>query len=152
MLNPLVLQIGSYSLLDWLTGLFGVVCAVAFFGTFAIPIKCAPLNTSGLHPAYLQLYKSLGVCMTSVPLTMILGGTDVIYDAVFDTHTLIAGLLGSIMWVVSGLLMIICIRTAGIGISFAILTVVAQVVSFCWGYFVFGDPVRSLLVTNFALN
>jgi len=118
---------------DLVPGLLAAAATNIFFGSFGVPIKNPQVVNAKVDPVAFQFYKSCA-CFATCWLALF----------VVDFKFTIWGIVGAAIWVVNGTLAIFAIQKAGLGIAQATWSGISIFVSFVWGVFVFGEPVRSM--------
>uniref|UniRef100_A0A7S0WS46 EamA domain-containing protein n=1 Tax=Pyramimonas obovata TaxID=1411642 RepID=A0A7S0WS46_9CHLO len=118
---------------DLVPGVLAAVATNIFFGSFGVPIKNPQVVAAKVDPVAFQFYKTLS-CFATCWLALLY----------VDFKFTIWGIVGAGIWVINGTLAIFAIQKAGLGIAQSVWSGLSIFVSFIWGVFIFGEPVRSV--------
>lgn len=119
-------------------GMLSAIGSLLFFGSYAVPIKM-PAALS-LDPFVFQSYKSTTCFLTSWLVLL--------YTPFKFTWW---GILGALIWVTNGVLAIVAVRWAGIGVSQSLWSGLSLFIAYVWGAFVFKEPLKSHGLSILAL-
>lgn len=117
------------------SGWIGVVLGIIFFAACVIPYKIRRTQESGISPMLWQFYFAVGIALVT-PLILILA----------ELRWTWYGLAAAALWVPANSSAFFVINFIGLAIGVAVWSALSVVVSFCWGFFVFRDPIDSVVM------
>ncbi|KAL2612270.1 hypothetical protein R1flu_023962 [Riccia fluitans] len=123
------------------SGIVAAMAAIIFFGSYAVPLKFPAVQACQVDPLVYQTYKSLA-CFTTSWLVLI-------YVPLRFTWW---GMVGASMWCTTGIVAIMAIRLAGIGVAQSLWSGIGIFVSYMWGAYVFKEPIVHPLLSVMALG
>lgn len=119
-------------------GMLAAIGSLLFFGSYAVPIKM-PAALS-LDPFVFQFYKSTTCFLTSWLVLL--------YTPFKFTWW---GILGALIWVTNGVLAIVAVRWAGIGVSQSLWSGLTLFTAYIWGAYVLKEPLKNHSLSILAL-
>ncbi|BBN10202.1 hypothetical protein MPTK1_5g01810 [Marchantia polymorpha subsp. ruderalis] len=123
------------------SGLIAAVAAMVFFGSYAVPLKFPVVVAAQVDPIVYQTYKSFACFATSWLV--------LIYVPLRFTWW---GMVGASMWCTTGIVAIMAVRLAGIGVAQSLWSGIGIFVSYIWGAYVFNEPIKHPLLSMMALG
>mmetsp|Transcript_65873 Transcript_65873/g.122955 ORF Transcript_65873/g.122955 Transcript_65873/m.122955 type:complete len:401 (-) Transcript_65873:162-1364(-) len=98
------------------------------FGSFAVPMKWAPVLKADVHPLVYQTYKTFWTFVTS-HLVLVYQPFELSYW----------GLVSGVSWVPAGVFAVVAVRHIGVACGQAVWQVTIILTSFVWGFFILDD-------------
>ena len=136
------------------------------FGSFAVPIKSPTCMKLQIDPLVFQTYKTIMNLITSFILLCILNqydyhqsninkksldnSIDTIASNLFQFSPW--GIVSGLFWVPSGVAAVYAVQHAGLAVSQGVWSSFIVLVSFSWGFGIFGEKVYSTYITCIAIG
>ena len=114
------------------------------FGSFAVPIKSPTCIRLKIDPLVFQTYKTVMNLITSFCVIQFMGDRS---NMTFSPWGIVSGLF----WVPSGVAAVYAVQHAGLAVSQGTWSSLIVLVSFVWGFGVFGEEVYSMSKTGLAI-
>ncbi|CAM6095212.1 unnamed protein product [Calypogeia fissa] len=122
-------------------GTIAAVSAALFFGSYAVPLKFPSVLAAKVDPIVYQTYKSFACFSTSWLVLLIV-------PLKFTWW----GMLGATLWCSTGIVAIMAVRWAGIGVAQSLWSGISIFVSYIWGAYIFAEPIENPALSIMALG